>query len=166
VIQGIAEKMEFPEDTFDLVVAWMVVEHLHNPLEALKRIANVLKKSGIFAFSVPNAGSWEFKLFKGYWRGLHLPNHLYHFTIQSLRLLLKKAGLQMERIIFQKCMRNVMASLGFVLRESWGETMLSRALIRYPEEGRWYTQMLLMPLCSLEAVLKQSGRITIWARKL
>lgn len=166
VIQGVAEKMEFPEETFDLVVAWMVIEHLHDPLEALKRIARSLKNGGYFAFSIPNAGSWEFKFFNKYWYGLHLPNHLHHFTITSIDDLLKKVNLQIERVIYQRCLRNIIGSLGFFLLDTLGDSRIAKSFVQYPEKGKWYTQLILSPVATLMAVLKQSGRITIWARKL
>jgi 2-polyprenyl-3-methyl-5-hydroxy-6-metoxy-1,4-benzoquinol methylase len=166
VTQCKAEEMEFPEECFDLVVAWMVIEHLHDPVGVLTAIRKTLKKDGYFTFSIPNAEAWEIKYFKRYWYGLHLPNHLYHFTPVTISETLKKAGLRMEKLVFQRCMRNVMASLGFFLRDRLGNTKLTNTLIRYPEEATWYTHLSLMPIATLIAMFKQSGRITIWARKV
>jgi len=166
VIQGKAEEMEFPEESFDLVVAWMVIEHLHDPVGVLTAIRKTLKKDGYFTFSIPNAGAWEIKYFKRYWYGLHLPNHLYHFTPVTIREMLKKAGFRIEKVVFQRCMRNLVASLGFFLRDRLGNTKLTNTLIRYPEEATWYTHLSLMPVATLIALFKQSGRITIWARKV
>jgi len=51
---GQAEKLEFNNNTFDVVVMAEVMEHLFDPLEALNEVARVLKPSGIFVGSVPH----------------------------------------------------------------------------------------------------------------
>jgi 2-polyprenyl-3-methyl-5-hydroxy-6-metoxy-1,4-benzoquinol methylase len=166
VIQGVAEEMEYPEESFDLVVAWMVLEHLHDPLGVLRRIRRTLRRGGYLAFSIPNAGAWEFKCFRKYWYALQVPSHLYHFTTSSLGSMMKKADLRIERIIFQRCMRNVVASIGLFLRDQIGATKFTNTLIRYPEQATWYAQLSLMPLSKIVALFRQSGRITVWARKV
>jgi 2-polyprenyl-3-methyl-5-hydroxy-6-metoxy-1,4-benzoquinol methylase len=39
---------------YDVMLAFDVLEHLNNPAKTIKKIYNMLKKNGIFIFSVPN----------------------------------------------------------------------------------------------------------------
>lgn len=50
---GFADKINFPDDTFDLVIASDVLEHLENDAAAVKEIRRVLKPGGIFIVTVP-----------------------------------------------------------------------------------------------------------------
>jgi ubiquinone/menaquinone biosynthesis C-methylase UbiE len=48
------ENLPFPPDTFNVVSANMVVEHVEDPAAALHAIHRVLKPSGVFAFHTTN----------------------------------------------------------------------------------------------------------------
>jgi ubiquinone/menaquinone biosynthesis C-methylase UbiE len=98
----------------DCVYGWMVLEHVHDINKALGEIGRVLKKQGKFIFSIPNAASWEFKLFRGDCYSNHVPNHLYHFTPKTIKQLLKKNGFRIERILYQKTLRDAVESFRLV----------------------------------------------------
>ncbi len=49
-----AEKLDYPDDSFDLVTAIEVLEHITDLDQALTEIRRVLKPGGTFAFSTPN----------------------------------------------------------------------------------------------------------------
>lgn len=53
-IQGDIRRLPFRENTFDIVTANMVVEHLYAPEEQFKEIERVLKPGGAFVFHTPN----------------------------------------------------------------------------------------------------------------
>jgi ubiquinone/menaquinone biosynthesis C-methylase UbiE len=48
------EQLPFPDRSFDLVSANMVVEHLERPLDVLHEILRILKPGGTFVFHTPN----------------------------------------------------------------------------------------------------------------
>lgn len=52
-----AEEIDFPENSFDIVFALDVLEHLENPELAVEEIRRVLKKNGVFIMTVP-AHQW------------------------------------------------------------------------------------------------------------
>jgi SAM-dependent methyltransferase len=62
-VQGDISHLPFPGETFDLVTANMVVEHLDNPEIQFKEVARVLKSGGRFVFHTPNAHGY-FALFR------------------------------------------------------------------------------------------------------
>ncbi|MEK7590450.1 MAG: class I SAM-dependent methyltransferase [Patescibacteria group bacterium] len=48
------EKLPWPDNFFDAITAWEVLEHLENPHNAIREINRVLKPGALFMFSVPN----------------------------------------------------------------------------------------------------------------
>ena len=80
-----------------MVVGWMVLEHLHNPLLALNKLHRWVKPGGWLVISVPNAADLEFNLFKDACYDLHLPNHLFHYSTQTLEMLLVRAGCRTKK---------------------------------------------------------------------
>src|SRR2546423_6384354 len=115
-----------PSVPYDLTVGWMVLEHLHEPVAALRKLAASTRPGGWLAVSVPNAASWELRTFGSYWYALDLPRHLYHFTPATIQLLLAEAGWQERRILFQRSLDNGVAGLGYCLADSGGVSLRPR----------------------------------------
>lgn len=60
VKQCVGEKIDFPDNTFDLVVSYQVLEHTQDPLKVLAETRRVLKDDGLIFFVIPNYFSfWE-----------------------------------------------------------------------------------------------------------
>lgn len=164
VFAGTIAEVPEPAHAYDLVVGWMVVEHLHDPVNALGTLARWTRPGGRLAISLPNAGALEFRLFKGAGYALHLPNHLYHFTPRTISMLLERSGWQVEHICHQRILNNLMGSIGYRL-EDWGAPLvLSRVFRSYPQRaGRW--ALILYPIAWLLAAVGQTGRMTVLARR-
>jgi SAM-dependent methyltransferase len=94
IFTGTLDEAEFPDGSFDVVTLWDVLEHLHDPKAALLEANRVLKPGGIVALRVPNADSWDARLFGKYWFGLDAPRHLYVFGVHALQRLLKCADFE------------------------------------------------------------------------
>jgi 2-polyprenyl-3-methyl-5-hydroxy-6-metoxy-1,4-benzoquinol methylase len=165
VFTGALEVAPRPERRLDLIVAWMVLEHLHEPMECLKKLWDWSEEGGYLVFSIPDINSMAFRIFKQYCYDLHVPNHLYLFNPATIRDLLKSTGWQVEKISHQITIASILASLGFWLRETGREGRLSRWLIDYPSRGGNLPHVL-FPLSYLLAKLGQTGRMTVWARKI
>lgn len=159
---GSLESAPIEDEPFDLIVGWMVIEHLHDPVGALRKLRAAAKPGAWLAISVPNAGSLEFRIFKKNWYALQLPNHLHHFTPATIRRMFEAAGWKIERVMHQRTLANLIASFGFTLRER-GHLKLGELLVSYPERaGRW--AYLLYPVSLVFSLLGQTGRMTVWAR--
>lgn len=98
VFTGTLEQATFPDNSFDVVTMWDVLEHLHDPGATLREVYRILKADGILVLRLPNADSRDAKLFGPYWSGLDAPRHLYVFGITTLSNLLAKTGFQVQRI--------------------------------------------------------------------
>lgn len=51
---GNAEKLRFPNNSFDTIIILDTLEHLKNPLKCLKEVKRVLKKRGTLLLTVPS----------------------------------------------------------------------------------------------------------------
>lgn len=164
VYQGQIETAPAPGEPFDLVVGWMVLEHLHNPVQALRKVHAWTRPGGWLALSVPNIGSYQFALFGDAWFPLQLPNHLFHFTRDSLARVLKAGGWKVERILYHRDVSHLIASLGHKLQDMQRPPRYADKIARFPD---WQGKLLLplYPLSSLFALLKQSSAMTVWARR-
>jgi 2-polyprenyl-3-methyl-5-hydroxy-6-metoxy-1,4-benzoquinol methylase len=58
-IQGDLQTYPLPQDTFDVVVCWDVIEHLPRPQQALKNLFQTLKPGGYFILGFPNVASFK-----------------------------------------------------------------------------------------------------------
>jgi 2-polyprenyl-3-methyl-5-hydroxy-6-metoxy-1,4-benzoquinol methylase len=164
VRSGAVESVCDYDATFDLVIGWMVLEHLHDPVGSLKKLAGWSRPDGWLAISVPNAGSLEFNLFKGSGYALHIPNHLYHFSPETLTTLLDKSGWKVERILHQRTLSNWIGGIGYKLEDWDAPIWLSRIFKNYPGRPGLMTLMF-YPISWLFALFGQTGRMTVWARR-
>ena len=159
---GPLETAPRPEELLDLIVGWMVLEHLHDPIGCLKKLHEWIKPGGYLVFSVPNTNSMDFRIFKKYCYANQLPNHLFHFTPDSLTRVLENAGWKIEKIHHQRTLSNIIASVGYILRDK-GFAKLGQKFIDFPERSSVWTYVL-YPLAWLLSMAGQTGRMTVWAR--
>ncbi len=150
---------------YDLVVGWMVLEHVHNPLSVLKKLHRWVKPGGWLAISVPNAASFEFNLFKDAWYALHLPAHLFHYTPRTLERVLVQAGWRVEKLFQQRVLTNLIASSGYRLQDKDPQSRLGKFLVDLPANGVM-VNVLLYPFAYLLSLFGQTGRMTVWAKRM
>jgi 2-polyprenyl-3-methyl-5-hydroxy-6-metoxy-1,4-benzoquinol methylase len=163
VHEGTMETAPDPARPYDLVVAWMALEHLHDPVRALRSLRDWTVPDGRLVLSVPNAASWERRLFGEDWYALQLPTHLYHFTPRTLAL--ERGGWRLDRIFHQRVISNLVGSLGHALERRRVAPALAERLSAFPDRGG-RAHYLLFPLAAVLAAFGQTGRMTVWARRL
>lgn len=96
---GNAEKLEFPDNFFDLVTMNHLIEHLSNPKKALVEAKRVLRKGGILVITTPNFSSFNAKIFGKNWFPLETPRHLFLFETLTLKKMVEGIkGLKIIRI--------------------------------------------------------------------
>ena len=153
-----------PKKTPDLVAAWMVLEHLHDPVAGLRRLHEWTRPGAYLAASVPNVESLEFSVFKGAWYALQVPTHLYFYTPKTLAALFDSAGWTLERVFHHRNITNLVTSTGYKLEDLGVAPALAQHLIGYPSRATWQL-LATYPLATVLAALGQTGRITVWARR-
>ncbi|WP_456380203.1 class I SAM-dependent methyltransferase [Thiolapillus sp.] len=161
---GTLEDAPEPQNSYDLVVGWMVLEHLHKPVLALQKLKNWTTPGARLVLSVPNAGSADFRWFRQYGYALHMPNHLYHYTPETLEKVLRAGGWKLEKVHHQRLLSNWFGGLGQVLYHKGHDNGLVTWLRSYPRKaGKLH--YLFFPLALLLAAFGQTGRMTVWARR-
>lgn len=93
VEQGGLPETGMPDAYFDVVTMDHVLEHLHDPVAALREVRRILKPRGILWIATPNLDSLGSRRFGPHWRGLEPPRHLVLLTPSSLELVCVRAGL-------------------------------------------------------------------------
>jgi SAM-dependent methyltransferase len=95
ITQGSAEDLEAGTlaEHFDAVTMNHVVEHLHEPEQALRRVAAVLRPGGTLWIATPNLRSLGHRHYGRDWLALDPPRHLVLFHRASLEALLRRCGL-------------------------------------------------------------------------
>lgn len=150
---------------YDLIVGWMVLEHLHKPFECLAKLHECLENDGILVLSTPNCGYFGFKLFKEYEYGIHIPNHLYHFTRRSTSKLFDKAGFKIVRSFEQRTLGSIAGSFANVLRYKYNiDNVFTQRLANFDANYK-IVNYLLSPLVLLLSYFQQTGRMTLWVQK-
>jgi SAM-dependent methyltransferase len=120
VFVGDPTEAPFPEGSFDLITAFHVIEHLPDPLGALRNLVRWLAPGGLIIVEVPNAAGWGARLFGRYWSGLDFPRHLVHFTPATMRAMVEKAGGAVLREVHRTKPRYFIRSLRHGLRDGSG----------------------------------------------
>jgi 2-polyprenyl-3-methyl-5-hydroxy-6-metoxy-1,4-benzoquinol methylase len=91
------EKNNFSEGSFDVVLASHVIEHLNNPSLFVREVYRILKPNGHFFVTTPNIAGFQAKLFGSRWRSA-IFDHLYLFSVKTLRKLLEQTGFNVEQV--------------------------------------------------------------------
>jgi SAM-dependent methyltransferase len=99
VIEGAWPDVALGERRFELITLLGVLDHLPDPLGALRWIRGLLRDGGMAIVSVPNAASAATSLFGAHWPGWDLPRHQNHFTRPTLKEMLLRAGFQQVEIL-------------------------------------------------------------------
>lgn len=102
----------YDDESLDVIVSSMVLEHLPDPFGSVRRIAAKLKPGGQFLFSTVCRDGLDAKLYGKYWGGLDLPRHMAHFRRADLRAML--AG-SFEHVEFA----HQVAPIDFVRAATW-----------------------------------------------
>lgn len=160
---GSVENASYEKEQFDIIVAWMVMEHLHYPELVLTKCLNWLKKDGYLVFLVPNRDSISRKLFGSLSFDTQLPTHLFHYNEKSLKILLHNFGWEIIKIKHQSNCNTFLKSI-----ENWCIFHKKSGLLKYVKafNNSNKTRWIRLILAVIFGKLKQSGRIEVWAKPI
>ncbi|MBF0618902.1 MAG: class I SAM-dependent methyltransferase [Candidatus Omnitrophica bacterium] len=95
--QGTYKDLARFEKKFDAITMWDVLEHLDDPLAALKSCRVALKDDGVLAFSTVDSGSLYARVLGRRWPWLMMM-HIFYFDRRTIRKYLEKAGFEILSI--------------------------------------------------------------------
>lgn len=135
---GTLEANPLDGDVWDVVRMNQVLEHVPDPVDALRRVRALLAPGGRAVIGVPNFGSLARRAVGASWDGLELPRHLHHFTRASLTRALAEAGLEVASMRTVALFGVLPASIDAVTaggrrQRGWGRSVPLRAVL-YPVE--------------------------------
>ncbi|MBL7196676.1 MAG: class I SAM-dependent methyltransferase [Candidatus Omnitrophica bacterium] len=105
VFKGELKNANFPDNFFDVVTFWHILEHTFDPLGNLVQARRILKPNGILVVATPNVRNYIYKIaymvFKLKLSGIASQAvrkvHLYHFSVNTLKKIIQKAGFTLLR---------------------------------------------------------------------
>ena len=97
VVAGTFEEVELPPNSFDVVTAFSVIEHVYDPVGFLHKVNGLLKPGGVVALQVPKLNGPTHFLQGKNWHGFRVGYHLHLFTRATLGRALEMAGFQVLR---------------------------------------------------------------------
>jgi len=91
---------------YDIVILNGSLEHLHKPLETLRKAKSLIRRKGSIVISVPNSDSLGRMIYGRSWFPWQPPRHLYHFSPKTITRMLKKAGFRKIKILHSYDIQN------------------------------------------------------------
>ena len=94
--------LPLPPSSFDAILLIDVLEHLADPIEAMRRLFPLLREGGRMVVAIPNVAHWSvrFRLLAGRFdydeSGILDRTHLRFYTRDSARAMLEQAGLEIR----------------------------------------------------------------------
>jgi SAM-dependent methyltransferase len=100
VFTGTLTASSWEDSRFDVLTFWSALEHTNEPRMNLREARRIVKTGGTLIVQLPNAASYQARLFDGDWFALDAPRHRYHFTLPVLERLLSETGFEVYRTSF------------------------------------------------------------------
>ena len=98
VVQAPIGLETYDPDSFDVVTAFEVFEHVRDPVAEAKVVAHVLRAGGGLYLTVPNFDALSRRLLGPRWNVIGYPEHLSYFTPRTIRSWLQALGFVGESV--------------------------------------------------------------------
>ncbi len=97
-----ASLQEVPENKFEAITMWHVLEHVGELEKTCQQIVDLLHTKGTLVVAVPNCEAYDAKYYGEQWAAYDVPRHLYHFTTQTMEKLWSKFGMRIKAVLPMK----------------------------------------------------------------
>lgn len=129
VIAGAFPHPALAGQTFDVVAMNDFLEHLTDPLGALRTVRSLLAPGGVVFISTPDVGAAMARLTKGRWLHLKPNEHIVYFDRATIRRALEATGFRVEHVQSIGRFRNLGVALEKVAAYGELPSRLARALV-------------------------------------
>ena len=89
------ELQNIPDNSFDIITMWHVLEHVADLKTEIHHLQRILKKDGRLVLALPNYKSYDAEYYKDKWAAYDVPRHLSHFSQTSIKNIFKETNLQL-----------------------------------------------------------------------
>lgn len=99
---GYLNEIAFPDNSFDAITLFEVIEHLNNPMNLLEECHRILRPGGILVIGTGNTNSWTRRVRGKHWDFFDMHQHGGHinfFSNVSIGFLAASTGFEVSRII-------------------------------------------------------------------
>ncbi len=86
-----------PNNSYDAITMWHVLEHVHQLHEYVAQLKNMLTDKGKIFIAVPNYTGYDAQHYGKFWAAYDVPRHLYHFSPASMQNLVEQHGLAIKK---------------------------------------------------------------------
>ncbi|MBK6384473.1 MAG: class I SAM-dependent methyltransferase [Chitinophagaceae bacterium] len=94
-LEDINRFFQLQANRYDAITMWHVLEHVHDLKDYIAQLKLLLKENGKLFIAVPNYTSKDAVIYGEQWAAYDVPRHLYHFSPQSMQVLVEKHGLKL-----------------------------------------------------------------------
>lgn len=94
-MEDINRFFQLQANRYDAITMWHVLEHVHDLKDYIAQLKLLLKENGKLFIAVPNYTSKDAVIYGEQWAAYDVPRHLYHFSPQSMQVLVEKHGLKL-----------------------------------------------------------------------
>ena len=101
VFHGELAAAHYPDNSFDVVTAVEVFEHVPDPISLLREMARILRPGGLMWATTPHIGGLSGHLLKLQWSIVCPPEHLQLFSITGMKRALAMTGFRKRHIVAQ-----------------------------------------------------------------
>jgi 2-polyprenyl-3-methyl-5-hydroxy-6-metoxy-1,4-benzoquinol methylase len=95
---GTLDDCPFAPASFDLIVLWDVIEHLPDPLSALRKVRELLAPKGRIVIETQNIEALAARVLGRRWTHFKHDEHLVHFSRATLRRALELSGFELVHL--------------------------------------------------------------------
>jgi len=85
---------------WDLIMYHHAFEHVTDPLENLIKIQQLLTPEGVCLLRIPTVSSYAWEHYGVNWFQLDAPRHIFLHSIESMKVLAEKAGLELFEVVY------------------------------------------------------------------
>jgi SAM-dependent methyltransferase len=120
------------DDSFDLILARHVLEHVHRPVELVRSLGRLLAPGGVLIGEVPAFETPLRRLFGARWEFFYAPFHPLHYVAPALGEVMTQGGLEVVRVapsempLMGRNLQNVLR------RRHYGRGLLAVGLLLHP----------------------------------
>lgn len=100
---SIAESLDsLPDNSFDVITMWHVLEHVPDLDAQIKTLKRLLKPDGAIVIAVPNYKSFDAQHYGNFWAAYDVPRHLWHFSKKSIERLFANEQMVLKKVLPMK----------------------------------------------------------------